>query len=93
MVTGLFGTPMSHNDVGVRNMWGLTCYLEQILHPDHIMAGGLLLALYGDSSFINVQSTVLCGYDKVGTPAEWRLIRKSNFQSIEHMYRQMFNLF
>ena len=91
---------MSHNDVGVLNMSGLTHYLEDILYPDHVMRGGLLPALYGDSIFMNVNhSTILCRYDEVGTPAERRLIRKLNFrmsgvrQSIEHMYGQMFNLF
>jgi hypothetical protein len=101
MVTGVFGTSMSHDDIGVLNMSGLTHYLEQILHPDHVMAVGLLLpAVYGDSIFLNVKySTILCRYAEVGPPEEQRLIQKLNFhmsgtrQSIEHMHGQLFNLF
>jgi hypothetical protein len=100
MVAGVFGASMSHNDVGVLNMSNLTRYLEDILHPAHVMAGGLLPAVYGDSIFLNINlSTIICRYDLVGTVEEQRLIRRSNFhmsgirQSIEHMYGQMFNLF
>jgi hypothetical protein len=99
MVTGVFGTSLSHNDVGVLNMSGLTRYLEDALHPDYVMAGGLLPELYGDSIFMNLNhSTILSKYD-VGTEEEKQLIFKLNFrmsgiwQSIEHMYGQLFNLF
>ena len=100
MVAGVFGTSLSHNDVGVLNMSGLMRYLEDILHPDYVMAGGLLPALYGDSIFMNLNhSTILSKYEVVGTEEEKRLIRKLNLrmsgvrQSIEHMYGQLFNLF
>jgi hypothetical protein len=100
MVAGVFGTSMSHNDVGVLNMSNLTRYLEDILHLDHVMAGGLLPAVYGDSIFLNINhSTIICQYDLVGPLEQQRLIRRLNFhmsgirQSIEHMYGQLFNLF
>jgi hypothetical protein len=54
MVAGVFGTLLSHSDVGVLNMSRLTHYLEETLHPDYSLAGGLLLALYGDSIFMNL---------------------------------------
>ncbi len=41
MAAGIFGTSMSHNDVGVLNTSNLTHYLEDILHPNHITAVGL----------------------------------------------------
>ncbi len=91
---------MSHNDVGMLNMSNLMRYLEDILHPDHVMAGGLLPAVYSDSIFLNVNhSTIICRYDLVGTPEENMLIPRLNFhmsgirQAIEHMYGQMFNPF
>ncbi len=100
MVAGVFGTSLSHNDVGVLNMSRLTCYLEEVLHPEYSLAGGLLPALYGDSIFMNLNhSTILSKYEVVGTEEEKKLIRKLNFsmsgirQSIEHMYGQLFNLF
>ncbi len=100
MVAGFFGTSMSHNDVDVLNMSKLTCYLEDILYPDHAMAGGLLPAVYRDSIFLNVNhSTIIYRYDLVGTLEEQRHIRRLNFcmsgirQSIEHIYGQMYNLF
>ncbi len=100
MVAGVFGTSMSHNDVGVLNMSNLMHYLEDILCPNHVMAGGLLPIVYGDSIFLNVNhSTIICRYDSVSPLEEQRLMRRLNFcmsgirQSIEHMYGQMFNLF
>ncbi len=54
MVAGVFGTSLSLNDVGVLNMSGLMRYLEDALHPDYVMAGGLLPELYGDSIFMNL---------------------------------------
>jgi hypothetical protein len=68
MAAGVFGISMSHNDVGVLNMSNLTC---------HIMAGGLLPAVYGDSIFLIINhSTIICWYDLVGTPEENKLIRR-----------------
>ncbi len=100
MVAGVFGTSLSHNDLGVLNMSGLTRYLEDVLHPEFAMAGGLLPALYGYSIFMHLNhSTILSKYDVVGTEEQKQLIHKLNFrmsgvrQSIEHMYRQLFNLF
>jgi hypothetical protein len=96
MVAGEFGTALSHNDIGVLNMSGLTRYLEDVLHPDYVMAGGLLPVLYGDSIFMNLNhSTILSKYEVVGTEEERKLLHKLNFrmsgilQSIEHL----FNLF
>jgi hypothetical protein len=45
VVAGVFGASLSHNDVVVLNMLGLMHCLEDVLHPDYVMAGGLLLAL------------------------------------------------
>jgi hypothetical protein len=100
MFSGIFGASMSHNDVGVLNMSTLTTYMENILYPDHVMAGGLLPALYGDAIFMNLNyATILAKYDLVGNVEVDNLIRKLNHrmsgvrQAIELMYGQLFNLF
>ena len=100
MFVGLFGTSASHNDLGVLNMSGLAHYLEDILHPEYKMEGGLLPAFYGDAIFQSENySTIVARYDLVGTDEEIELYRKLNYrmsgvrQSIEHMYGQLFNLF
>jgi hypothetical protein len=97
MVVGFFGMSMSHNDVGMLNMSNLMHYLIDILHPDHVMAGGLFS---GNSIFPNVNhSTIICQYDLVGTPEENRLMCRLNLctsgnrQAIEQIYGQMLNLF
>jgi hypothetical protein len=54
MVTGVLGAAGSHNDLGVLNLSGLVEYLEDNLHPDHEMDGGLLPALYADAIFLNI---------------------------------------
>jgi hypothetical protein len=43
MVAGVFGASASHNDIGVLNLSRLQDYLEDVLVPDHIMAGGYCL--------------------------------------------------
>jgi hypothetical protein len=101
MIAGVFGAAGSHNDVGVLNLSHLTEYLEELLFPDHMMAGGLLPALFGDSIFQNVNhSTIIARYNAVGLGInEAQLISRLNYrmsgvcQSIEHMYGQLFNLF
>ena len=99
MFAGLFGTSASHNDLGVLNMSGLAHYLEDILHPEYTMEGGILPALYGDAIFQSENySTIVSRFDLVGTEEEIALYRKLNYrmsgvrQSIEHMYGQLFNL-
>jgi hypothetical protein len=57
MIAGVYGTSASHNDVGILNLSRLQEYLEEILFPEHIMAGGLYPALYGDAIFQNVNHT------------------------------------
>jgi hypothetical protein len=42
MVAGLFGTSMSHNDIGVLNMSRLMRYLVDVFYPEYSLAGGLL---------------------------------------------------
>jgi hypothetical protein len=59
MVAGVYGTSTSHNDIGVLNLSGLVEYLENILHPDFEMDGGVLPALYGDAIFVNVPHTTI----------------------------------
>ncbi len=54
MVAGVFGTSASHNDIGVLNLSHLQEYFEEILFPDHVMAGGLLPVLYGDAIFQHI---------------------------------------
>ncbi len=100
MFSSIYGASMSHNDVGVLNMSMLTTYMENILYPNHVMAGGLLPALYGDAIFMHLNyATILAKYDLVGNAEVDNLIRKLNRrmsgirQSIELMYGQLFNLF
>jgi hypothetical protein len=64
MFSGIFGASMSHNDVGILNMSTLTTYMENILYPNHVMAGGILPALYGDAFFMKLNyATILAKYD------------------------------
>jgi hypothetical protein len=49
MVAGLFGVTSSYNHICVLNLSGLMHFLEEILFPDFVLAGGILPALYGDS--------------------------------------------
>jgi hypothetical protein len=100
MVAGVFGAAGSHNDLGVLNLSGLVEYLEDNLHPDHEMDGGLLPALYADAIFLNIiHTTIITRFNVVGNLDEQAIIRKLNYrmsgvrQSIEHMYGAMFNLF
>jgi hypothetical protein len=100
MFSGIFGASMSHNDVGVLNMSTLTTYMENILYPNHIMAGGLLPALYGDAIFMSLNyATILAKYNLMGNVEVDNLIRKLNRrisgvrQAIELMYGQLFNPF
>ncbi len=100
LFTGVFGSSISHNDLGVLNMSRLTRYLEDILFPDYAMPGGLLPALYGDAIFMNVNySTILAKYDFIGNVEVDYLIKRLNHrmsgirQSIELMYGAFFNLF
>ncbi len=100
MVAGVFGTSASHNDVGVLNLSRLQEYLEEVLFPEHAMAGGLLPVLYADAIFQNINhTTIISRYELVGTLEEIEFLRRLNFrmsgirQSIEHMYGQLFNLF
>ncbi len=75
VVAGVFGTSMSHNDIGVLNMSALTRYLEDILYPDYAMGGGLLPALYRDAIFMNFNyTTILAKYDLVGNEEVDQLI-------------------
>lgn len=70
---------MNHNDVGVLNMSTLTTYMENILYPNHGMAGGLLPALNGDGIFMHLNyATILAKYDLVGNTEVDNLIRKFN---------------
>jgi hypothetical protein len=100
MVAGVFGASASHNDVGVLNLSRLQEYLEEILFPDHVMAGGLLPVLYSDAIFQHINhTTIIARYDLIGMQQEMDFLRRLNFrmsgirQSIEHMYGQLFNLF
>jgi hypothetical protein len=100
MFSGIFGASTSHSDIGILNMSTLTTYMENILYPDHVMAGVILPALYGDAIFMNLNyATILAKYDYVGNADVDILIRKLNRrmsgvrQSIELMYGQPFNLF
>ncbi len=100
MIAGVFGASMSHNDVGILNMSRLCRYMEDILYPNYVMAGGLLPALFGDAIFMNLNhATILAKYDLVGNAEADYLIKKLNYrmsgirQSIEHMYGAFFNLF
>ncbi len=100
MFSSVYGASMSHNDVGVLNMSMLSTYMENILYPNHVMAGGLLPALYGDAIFMHLNyATILAKYDLVGNAEVNNLIRKLNCrmsgirQSLELMYSQLFNLF
>ncbi len=100
MIAGVFGATSSHNDVGVLKLSRLTEYLEELLLPDHVMAGGLLPALFGDLIFQHVNhSTIIAHYDVAGIGIdEAEFISRLNYrlsgarQSIEHMYGQLFNL-
>jgi hypothetical protein len=99
MVAGVYGKSTSHNDIGVLNLSGLVEYLENILHPDFEMDGGVLPALYGDAIFVNVpHTTIVIQFNIVGNAAEQEFLRRLNFrmsgvrQSIEHMYGALFNL-
>ena len=51
MIAGVFGASASHNDVGVLNLSRIQDYLEDALFPNHVMAGGILPALYGGAIF------------------------------------------
>jgi hypothetical protein len=100
MFSSIFGASMSHNDIGVLNMSTLTTYMENVLYPNHVMAGGVLPALYGDSIFMHLHyATILAKYDLVGNLEVDNMIRKLNRrmsgvrQAIELMYGQLFNLF
>jgi hypothetical protein len=46
VIVGVFETSASHNSIGVLNLSHLQEYLEEILLPEHVMAGGLLPVLY-----------------------------------------------
>jgi hypothetical protein len=60
MFLGIFGALMSHIDVGILNMSMLTTYVENILYPNYVMAGGILPVLYGDAIFMNLNyATIL----------------------------------
>jgi len=100
MVAGVFWAAGAHNDVGVLNLSGLVEYLEDVLHPDYEMDGGLLPALYADAIFARIiHTTIITRFNVVGNVAEQAIICKLNFrmsgvrQSIEHMYGALFNLF
>jgi hypothetical protein len=100
MFSSIYGASMSHYDFGVLNMSTLTTDMENILYPNHVMAGGLLPALYGDAIFMHLNyATILAKYDLVGNAEVDHLIRKLNRRmsgirkSIELMYGQLFNLF
>jgi hypothetical protein len=100
MITGVFGASMSLNDLGILNMSMLCQYMEDILYPDYVVAGGLLPALFGDASFMHLNhTTILAKYNLVGNAEADVLIKKLNHhmsgirQSIEHMYGAFFNLF
>ncbi len=100
MVAGVFGSSASHNDVGVLNSSWLQDYLEDVLVPDHVMARGVLPALYADAIFQHINhATIITRYDLIGTREEIDFHQRLNFrmsgihQSIEHMYGQLFNLF
>ncbi len=58
MVAGIFGAAGSHNDVGVLNLSHHTEYLEELLFLDYVMAGGMFPALFGYSTFQNVNHHV-----------------------------------
>ncbi len=70
-VAGVFGASLSHNDVGVLSISGLMRHLEDLLHHEHVMAGGLLPASYGDLTLMNLNySSILSTYEVVGTEEE-----------------------
>jgi hypothetical protein len=99
MVAGVFGASTSHNDRGVLNLSGIVEYLENILHPDYEMDGGVLPALYGDAIFANVpHTTIVVRFNIVGDAAEQEFLRRLNYrmsgvrQGVEHMYGALFNL-
>jgi len=100
MIAGVFGASASHNDIGVLNLSRIQDYLEDVLVPNYVMAGGILPALYGDAIFQHLNhATIITRYDLIGTIEEIEFLRRLNFwmsgirQSIEHMYGQLFNLF
>ena len=100
MIAGVFGASASHNDVGVLNLSRIQDYLEDVLVPNYVMAGGILPALYGDAIFQHLNhATIIARYDLIGTIEEIEFLQRLNFrmsgirQSIEHMYGQLFNLF
>jgi hypothetical protein len=101
MIAGVFGAAVSHNNLGTLNLSCLSEYLEEVLFPDHAMAGGVFPAVFGDSIFINANhSTIIACYRVVDFVLnEQQLTRRLNFrlsgdrQSIEHMYSQMFTSF
>jgi len=100
MIGGVFGSSLSHNDLGILNMSRLNRYLEEILYPDYVMPGGLLPALFGDAIFMHQNlATILARYEYVGNAAADELIHKLNYrmsgirQAIELMYGAFFNLF
>jgi len=74
--------------------------LERLLHPAHTLAGGILPALYGGAIFEPANyTTIVAKSQLVGNREERRFIKWLNFrmsgvwQSIEHMYGALFNLF
>jgi len=80
MVAGVFGAAGAHNDVGVLNLSGLVEYLEGVLHPDYVMDGGLLPALYADAIFARIiHTTIITHFNVVGNVAEQAIICKLNF--------------
>ena len=100
MVAGVFGAAGAHNDVAVLNLSGLVEYLENVLHPDHKMNGGLLPAFYAEAILLHIiHMTIITHFNVVGNMQEQAIICKLNFrmssvrQSIVHMYGALFNLF
>jgi hypothetical protein len=81
MVASVVGAAGAHNDVGVLNLSGLVEYLEDVLHPDYEMDGGLLPALYADAIFTRIiHTTIITCFNVVGNVAEQAIICKLNFQ-------------
>jgi hypothetical protein len=50
MITGVFGSSLSHNDVGILNVSMLNRYLEEVLFPNYVKPDGMLSALFGNAT-------------------------------------------
>ncbi len=76
MVAGVFGTSSNNIDLGMLNLSRLTQHLESLLFPNLVMAGGLLLTLFGDAIFLGHNySTIITRYDLESMAEEQQMLR------------------